>query len=598
MADLEKNGQLKRIDYPADPFLEIGMIQRRALRAKAPALLFTNPKNCAFPMLANLFGTRERVNFIFRDTLENLKELFETAGNFKRLLKKPGFFLKNLPLLLPSFSNGKLPVLDKTCKLSDLPKLVSWPQDGGSFITLPLVLTEDPEKSGAYNLGMYRIQLDGNEYAANETGMHYQLKRGIGTHHAKALSKRETLPVRVFVGGSPALIIAAIMPLPEGINEILFANLLAGRRIKAVKKNGFSLPVLGQCDFMMTGEIGDKIKPEGPFGDHMGYYSLRHDFPVMKVTRVNHRSDAIWPFTTVGRPPQEDSVFGDFIHELTGPLASKVFPGVKTLHAVDAAGVHPLLLAIGSERYTPYLPVGHPAELITQAMHLLGTTQTALAKYLLITASMAEMDIKNVVGFISHMLERTDFSRDLHFITNTTTDTLDYSGQGLNEGSKLIWVAGVRKIRHLSSEISGNLQLPPGFGQPRLVASGILAISGTACNNERGQSDPRIEKNFCEAISRWDKRENFPLVVICDDSVFLSQNYDNFLWKTFTASDPATDIYGVNAQVHAKHWGCMAPLVIDARSKLFHAQVLEEDPILAARVENLARKGGPLEGFF
>lgn len=602
--DLHASGMLKIIDAEVDPCLQLGMIQRRAFQKRSPALLFTNVKNCAFPMLANLFGTMERMEFLFRDTLSQVRRLFELVADPMNALKKP---LSNLELI--SHANHlrplrkkirnpeELPLLSNNTKLDSLPRLISWPQDGGPFITLPLVYTEDPERKGAGNLGMYRIQLAGNDYDADEVGLHYQIHRGIAAHHAKALQKDRSLPVNIYIGGPPALIVSAIMPLPANMNELMFAGLLGGCRVE-VDECGFALPVLGACDFLLQGEIGRETKKEGPFGDHVGYYSLRHDFPVAKVRHVWHRKDAIWPFTTVGRPPQEDTVFGNFIHELTAPLINKVFEGIKEIHAVDASGVHPLLLAIGKERYTPWEQCRIPRELLTLAFHLLGTTQTALAKYLLMVAESdsPHLSSRDVREFFKVILEKTDFSRDLHFITRSTSDTLDYCGGRINEGSRLIWTAAGKSKRKLGTELHGLPDLPEGFSSPHLCLPGVLILQGPQHTLDANMQDIRISDCLCPALASWQAREHFPLCVIADDSDFCAAKLENFLWISFTRSDPATDTYGVNAKTNAKHWQCETPFIIDARIKKFHAPALLEEPSMIKEVENLATANGPLAG--
>lgn len=605
--DLEANGQLKRIDVELDPRLEIAAVQRRAFAAKSPALLFTKPRGCSFPMLANLFGTKERLEFIFRDSLNIIRKLFQSAANPGSLLRQPlnaGHMLLKIASMRPKrrkFSTTeKIPVLSRACKISDLPALVSWPRDAGPFITLPLVYSEAPGGGKSANLGMYRVQLSGNSYAEDEVGMHYQIHRGIGAHHAKAIEYDMDLPVHVYVGGPPALTVAAVMPLPAGINELLFAGLLGGRRANLASCPGFDLPVLSECDFLLKGRIIKGLKPEGPFGDHVGYYSMRHDFPVLKVERVYHRPDAIWLFTTVGRPPQEDTVFGDFIHELTGPLVSKVFEGVREVHAVDASGVHPLLLAIGSERYTAYEERRKPRELLTLALHLLGTTQTALAKYLLIAAGedAPELSCRDIPAFLRHILERTDFASDLHFLTASTADTLDYTGGNLNEGSKLIWASAGPKRRELGTEMPAMPDLPPSFSMPCLALPGIIVINGEKHDLPAGEQDPAIEHVLCKYFENWSGKESFPLVVVVDDSSFCASSLANFLWITFTRSDPATDTYGAYSSIHAKHWSCQAPFIIDARQKAFHSPEMQEDPLVVKHIEELAKRGGPLEGVF
>lgn len=605
LVDLEAQGQLRRVDVELDPYLELAAVQRRAFRAKAPALLFTRLKGTRFPMLANLFGTRERLRYIFRDSLRAVDAVLAAKADPSAALRRPWRSLAALPglvrMLPRAKRNGGAPVLECNCNLADLPRLTCWPGDGGPFITLPLVYSEDPCRPGlnASNLGMYRVQLAGNAYAPDEAGLHYQIHRGIGAHHANAIARGEELPVHVYVGGPPALSVAAVMPLPEGLSELRFAGLLGGRRVELARAPELRLPVLAEADFCISGRLVPGLKPEGPFGDHVGYYSLRHDFPVLKVDAVYHRRDAVWPFTAVGRPPQEDTVFGDFIHELTAPLVPQVFQGVREVHAVDVAGVHPLLLALGSERYTPYEARRRPRELLTAALHLLGATQTALAKYVLLAAheDAPGLCARDVPAFLRHLLERTDFSRDLHFLTRSTSDTLDYTGCGLHEGSKLIWASAGEKRRELGLELRGAPDLPEGFSEPRVAGPGLLVVRGPAHSLERGEPDPRMEE-LARRLEAWPEREAFPLVAVVDDAVFCAAGLDNFLWVVFTRSDPATDSYGAHAQTRAKHWSCAAPLVLDARLKPFHAPPLEEDPAVTRGVEALAAPGGPLHGYF
>ncbi len=476
-------------------------------------------------------------------------------------------------------------------KVSDLPMVKCWPADGGAFVTLPQVLSADPMDPYnlmRVNLGMYRIQLSGNQYITDEeVGLHYQIHRGIGVHHRAALDRDEPLRVTITVGGSPAMSLAAVMPLPEGLTELTFAGALSGRRIRLVR--GQHAPVYADADFAIVGTIDpDQTKPEGPFGDHLGYYSLQHPFPVMKVQHVWHRDKAIWPFTVVGRPPQEDTTFGQLIHEITDPIIPSVIPGVKAVHAVDAAGVHPLLLAIGSERYMPYLDRPEPQELLTQANAILGNGQLSLAKYLWITDDpRGELDIHDIQSFLIHILARVDWRRDLHFQTKTTIDTLDYSGRGMNQGSKLVIAATGSPVRQLPTELPVDLRLPDDFKNPRVVMPGVLAIESP----KYGQQTLR---GFAESTSPDASCNEFPLITLVDDSEFTSRSLQNWLWVTFTRSNPAIDVDGVDASVEGKHWGCRGSLIIDARVKTHHAPPLIEDPETTAKVDALATRGGPL----
>jgi 4-hydroxy-3-polyprenylbenzoate decarboxylase len=337
--------------------------------------------------------------------------------------------------------------------------------------------------------------------------------------------------------------------------------------------------------------------PEGPFGDHLGYYSLTHEFPYLEVEAVYHRRDAIFPFTTVGRPPQEDTSFGAFIHELTGPLIPTVVAGVKEVHAVDAAGVHPLLLAIASERYVPYAAIRQPQELLTVANAILGQGQLSLAKYLLIAAQedAPQLHTHDIAAFLGHILERADWRTCLHFQTATTIDTLDYSGSGLNEGSKVVIAAAGPARNRLVSERPAGLELPPGFGPAAVCLPGILAIKGPVSAQGRGESDPALDE-FCNFYRERDAFSGFPLIVICDDSDFAAARLNNFLWVTFTRSNPATDIYGIRPLNRGRHWGCEGALVIDARIKPFHAPPLVDDPDVERKLDALAAPGGPLHG--
>ncbi|QEL15647.1 UbiD family decarboxylase [Limnoglobus roseus] len=598
--DLERTGQLVRVSHGIRTQLEVAEIQRRLYRRRAPAVLFEHPVGGQFPILANLFGTTDRVRFLFQHDISNVRKLVELKSDGGKALKRVWRYT-NLPLLFHRMwprHQSRGPILKHTTTLSALPQIQSWPLDGGAFITLPAVYTEHPDRRGwmKSNLGMYRVQLGGNDYEPDrECGLHYQIHRGIGVHHAAAVRRGERLPVNVIVGGPPALTLSAVMPLPEGLPELAFAGVLGGRRVGLVTAaNGLAMPA--EADFVISGFIDPtRTKPEGPFGDHLGYYSLKHDFPVMTVERVYHRPGAIWPFTVVGRPPQEDTSFGEFIHDLTGPAIPAALPGVNAVHAVDEAGVHPLLLAIGSERYVPYAAERKPQELLTLANAILGQGQLSLAKYLLIVAKedAPDLDVHDIAGFLRHLLERVNWADDLHFQTRTTIDTLDYSaGQGLNAGSKLVIAAAGPKRRTLATEV------PSGLTGAAVVVPGVLAVSGP--KHDGVPAGAEYEPHFVQLCDRLGERPDrvigFPLIVLVDSAPFVAQSLANFLWVTFTRSNPAADVLGVNGFSHQKHFGCRGPLVIDARVKPHMAPPLVEDPAVTKRVDELAARGGPLYG--
>lgn len=583
--DLEKNGHLVRIKEEVDPHLEMASIQLRVFEQGGKAVLFENIKGCKFQAVSNLFGSSERSRFIFRETFEQVQQLIDLKNNPEKAIKEPlkylslGLFARNaLPKKVSS-----LPSYMKETTIDKLPLIQCWSDDGGAFITLPQVYSEDPENPGIENsnLGMYRVQLTGNDYELNkEVGLHYQIHRGIGVHQAKANKLGKPLKVSIFVGGPAANTLAAVMPLPEGLSEMKFAGALAGRKFNYTYVDGYC--VATDADFVITGDIyPNETKPEGPFGDHLGYYSLTHDFPVMKVHKVYHRENAIWPFTVVGRPPQEDTLFGELIHELAGSAIQHEIPGLHEVNAVDAAGVHPLLLAIGSERYTPYQEIKQPQELLTIANHILGKGQLSLAKYLFIANKEDNPDLScnNIERFFTHMLERVDWSRDLHFHTKTTIDTLDYSGTSINQGSKVVIATVGDKKRTL---------LGAGMGEDfEMVLPGVVATNFAPFTNYE-QAKKEVDE-YAINLSTTDL-EGIMLIVLADDASFLEQNLSNFLWTTFTRSNPAKDIYGVDSFIEDKHWGCDGPLIIDARAKPHHAPALIKDESVEKRVDEILKK--------
>lgn len=576
LLDLEKAGLLKRIHQEVDPHLEMAEITRQAFEASGPALLFEKVKGSPFRAASNIFGTEERLNFLFRKGFKgtqtavlfksNPVEFFKSPNPFK-LLRAAKAGICALPRKSGCIRNFK------ECRLEDLPQLISWPLDGGAFITLPQVATRPGENSSVMttNVGMYRIQISGNEYTPNEEcGLHYQIKRDIARHHQNAIEEGRPLKVSIFMGGPPSHTVAAVMPMPENLSELVFAGMLGNRRFRYFIHDGYL--VSSDADFVILGEMETNLKPEGPFGDHIGYYSDKHPFPCLKVKKVLCKKNAIYPFTVVGRPPQEDTLFGSFIHQVTKPMVPASIPGLHAVHAVDASGVHPLCLALASERYRPYAKPEErePMELLKTASALLGFNQASLSKYLIIAAKEDEtetgkaIDVNDVPHFFEHVLERVDLNRDLHFQTSTTIDTLDYSGTSLNHGSKLILAAAGMKRR----ELRCNEKDLEGFKYPaRVVMHGVLMVQAGDF-----QQNPNFINDLKRELDHFPYRENYPWISLVDnlDDTKLA----DFLWQTFTRSDPAQDIYGYHESIQNKHWGCEAPLIVDARIKPHHQKPL------------------------
>jgi 4-hydroxy-3-polyprenylbenzoate decarboxylase len=590
LLDLERSGQLLRIKEQVDPYLEMAAIHLRVFEQKGPAILFENVKGSKFRAASNIFGTLERSQFIFRDTLPKVKQLIDIKIDPTAAIKNPLKSLSALPAALnalPKKNPISKPVLFEEINISDLPLIHHWSMDGGAFVTLPQVYTEDADKPGIgnSNLGMYRIQLDGNDYILNkEVGLHYQLHRGIGVHQTKANKKGLPLKVSCFVGGPPAHSVAAVMPLPEGMSEMNFAGVLAGKRFGYTYVDGFCIST--DADFVITGEVfPGENKPEGPFGDHLGYYSLQHPFPVMKVHKVYARKNAIWAFTVVGRPPQEDTSFGQLIHSMTGSAVSNEIPGLKEVHAVDAAGVHPLLLAIGSERYTPYLQNKKPAEILTIANHILGTGQLSLAKFVFITADDSnQLSTHNVPAYLQFLLECIDLNSDIHFYTKTTMDTLDYSGENLNAGSKVV-IAAYGDVKR-SLAISVPEEIHQLNANAKLVLPGIIALDAALINTKGVQE--KLKGRGANLLNEL----GVVMLILTENPSWMAEEINNFLWACFTRTNPSHDMDGVDSFIDQKHWGANGPLIFDATIKKHHAPPVEKNAAIEKRVDEVLAKYG------
>ncbi len=598
LQDLEKAGMLKRIHEEVDPYLQMAEIARQAYDNHGPALLFEKVKGSKFQAVANIFGAQERLDFLFRDTLKSTQTAVQFKSNPVDFFKRPSIasLFRAAKAGLNSLPRKSGSIKDfEECTLADLPQIVSWPDDGGAFITLPQVATRPSEDASIMttNLGMYRVQISGNEYRTGEKGeyiecgLHYQIKRDIARHHQKAIEEGRPLKVSIFIGGSPAHTIAAVMPMPENLSELLFAGMLSGRPFRYFIHDGYL--VSSDAEFCILGEMAPDLKPEGPFGDHVGYYSGKHPFPYLKVKKVLCKKNAIYPFTAVGRPPKEDTLFGNFIHQITKPMVPASLPGVHAVHAVDAAGVHPLCFALGSERFRPYATPAErePMELLKTANALLGFNQVSLTKYLFMAAKEdnPDLDVNDEVKFLGHILERVDFSRDLHLQTATTTDTLDYTGTALNHGSKIVIAAAGPKRRDLRNDTSDleTLSFPAGVTGAMVIMPGVIAM-------KTASQDESVIDEIRNVLQQWKFKENYPWVTLADElpgELNISNGIlSDFLWLTFTRSDPAMDMYGCNERFINRHWAIDAPVIVDARIKPRHQKVLTID----ANVKNSAKQ--------
>jgi UbiD family decarboxylase len=572
---LRDDRDLVEIAVPVEAAQEAAEIHRRVIAAGGPALLFTNVRGARFPLVTNLFGTARRAGLAFGTRphafIERLVGLAETilpptagklwgARDVAMDLARVG--------LKRGASGPVVEVVTDDVRLDELPIVTSWPEDGGPFVTLPLVYTESPERAG-HNLGMYRLHVHGRR----TTGLHWQIGKGGGFHYAAAEARGQDLPVTVFLGGPPALILAAIAPLPENVPELMLASLIAGARLPVVAGRG-PHPLIANAEFALMGRARPRLRrPEGPFGDHYGYYSLQHDYPVFEIDRLARRRDAIYPATVVGKPRQEDFFIGDLLQTLLSPLFPLVMPAVRRLWSYGETGYHSLAAAIVRERYR--------REAMASAFRILGEGQLSLTKFLLVTDR--DVDLADFRATLAHVLARTRPETDLFVFANLSMDTLDYTGPSVNEGSKGVWLGLGDPVRALPEAFSA-ADLPQGVRDVRVFCPGCLVVE---VGDHAGEPDAAARLAGAPAFAAW------PLVVLTDDAARATRSEMNFLWTTFTRFEPAGDIHAAATRVVRNHVARTPPIVIDARMKAWYPKELSCDPDVASKVTRRWREYFP-----
>lgn len=568
---LKREGELHVIDETVNPHLELAEIQRRVVSRQGPALMFRSVLDTKFPVVTNLFGTRRRIDLAFGEEpsrfikrvseaaeclmTPSVSRLWEFRDLAKHLLKLGTRTCRTGPVLEYSL----IPV-----RLKSLPQIKSWPEDGGSFLTLPLVYTEHPA-SGRSNIGMYRIQI----YDDAVAGMHFQIHRGMGFHYYEAEKNRKPLKANIFLGGPPALILAAIAPLPENIPEVVLASLLQDKKLSLIKNEAIStLPVVSEAEFALIGHVPpNERRNEGPFGDHYGYYSLAHPFPVFVTEKIYHRKDAFFPATVVGRPRQEDHYICEYLQEMFSPLYPLVLNGVRAVWAYDDAGVHPLAAAVVQERY--------PKEAFMAGLRILGEGQLSLTKFLMITDT--PMPLKDFRLFLRHILERADFNTDLHIFSPVSQDTLDYTSGTLNEGSKAILMGLGDSRFKLQDNPAADLK-NEAFHEQKVFVPGLLVVEGPKWRENDTAVDQLLQEQAVQP---------FRVVVLVDNAKDCTRDDASFLWTVFTRFEPAADIHAKYCSVQRFHARLSAPIVIDCRLKPWYPPPVEPSPETVARVDAL-----------
>ncbi len=562
---LREEKEIVDIYEEVDPYLEIAEIHRRIAAAEGPALFFHSVKNSPFPVTTNLFGSRKRIDLAFRNRPEKIVAslvelltthfppspsiLWEKRSTLKHLLKLGTKRQRRAPVQAVNHSPPDL---------EQLPLLTSWPLDGGPFITLPLVYTEPPG-GGPSNLGMYRIQ----RYSKTTTGLHFQIQKGGGFHYHQAELREESLPVSIFIGGAPALMLSAITPLPENLPELLFAGLMQGEKLAVTPTPHSPYPLLAECEFALIGSTRPHLRQgEGPFGDHYGYYSLKHDYPIFECERLCHRKDAIYPATVVGKPKQEDHYIGDYLQQLLSPLFPIVMPGVKSLWSYGETGFHSLSAAVVTERYY--------RECMRSAFRILGEGQLSLTKFLLLTDQ--NVDLRDFRDTLTHILERFRPETDLFIFSNLSLDTLDYTGPALNKGSRGVMLGIGEKVRTLPTEFLG--ELPRPFKKAAPFSPGCLLV----------ESEPMAMEEIAPSL-KHPTFSSWPLLIVVDHLDQTIKTETSFLWRVFTRFEPAADIYAAQKTIVRNHISYSGPILIDARMKPNYPPELFCDPKTAALVE-------------
>ncbi|MDQ2856984.1 MAG: UbiD family decarboxylase [Acidobacteriota bacterium] len=546
---LVREKEIVTVETEVDPYLELAEVHRRVIEQSGPALLFTRVKGSGYPVVTNLFGTKKRIELAFGHKPQQLvREMVQVAESL--LPPKPAELWKHRSLArdflkLGTRNTSRAPILevvDRPARLDELPVLTTWHEDGGPFLTLPLVYTENPI-TRKHNLGIYRLQV----YDAQSTGLHWQIQKGGGFHFTEAERLDQPLPVTVFLGGPPALILAAIAPLPEDVPELVLASLLAGEKIRMTKN-----PLSGahrlaaEAEFVLVGHARPRERrAEGPFGDHYGYYSLTHDYPVFHVEAVFHRRDAIYPATVVGKPRQEDFFIGDYLQELLSPLFPLVMPSVRDLWTYGETGFHSLCAAVVQERYG--------REALVSAFRILGEGQLSLTKFLILTDT--PQDLRDFPALLEHVLARFVPETDLFVLANVSMDTLDYTSGQVNEGSKAIMLGLGPARRELPREFHG--QLPRDVSVAEVFCAGCLVIQGLPYEQDPNQA-ARLATE--PVFAGW------PLLILHDEAA-VAHSAVEFLWATWTRFEPASDIHAASAKVIRHHLAYSGPIMIDARTK-------------------------------
>jgi menaquinone biosynthesis decarboxylase, SCO4490 family len=430
---LEKNGELKRIPFEVDPYLEITEFADRSVKRNGPALLFEKPRGSRIPVLINAFASMRRMEIALG--VQNIDEIAARITEFLEMRMPEGIVgkLKMLPKLAEVGAFFPKVVSSGPCKevirkenfsLSEFPILHCWPKDGGRFITLPMVFSRNPD-TGKRNCGMYRMQV----YDDRTTGMHWQTHKQGAEHYRRLMKegKKTRMEVAVAIGADPATMYSAILPLPPDLDEMMIAGFLRSKPVEMVRCETVDLEVPAHAELVLEGyvELGE-LRTEGPFGDHTGFYSLEDEYPVFHVTCVTHRKDPIYATTIVGPPPMEDFYMGKAIERIFLPLMRMQLPEVKDI-CMPAEGVFHNLILVSIRKSYP----GHARKV----MHAIwGLGQAMFSKCIVVVDE--DVNVQDVREVAWKALNNIDPERDIEFVMGPI-DSLDHASRLPNYGSKM-----------------------------------------------------------------------------------------------------------------------------------------------------------------
>jgi menaquinone biosynthesis decarboxylase len=517
---LEQVGQLKRVRVEVDPELEATEIAQRVLREQGPALLFERPKGSSTPLVMNLFGTMERVRAALgRDPAEIGNELIQTfqrvnPPSIRKLWESRHVIQRALMTHPRRVRSAESQEVVEPPDLSALPILKCWPDDAGRFITYGMVLTQHPTTKRR-NLGLYRLQV----FSKDATGMHWQSMKGGRGHYWEAEQEGKGLEVAVVIGADPILMMAAILPLPEDVDEIGFAGFLRGKGVPMVRARTIDMMVPANAEFVLEGVVPPKERRmEGPFGDHYGHYSEAAEFPVFHIQKITRRRTPIYAATVVGKPPQEDKFLGIAAGEMIGPLIKVINPNIVDLCAYAGAGFHNLLVVSLKER--------HPKEVLKTAMSLLGTGQLSLTKVMILVGS--DCNPHDFRGVLRHVRQRFEPEDHLWLLPFAPLDTLDFTSFKMHVGSKLVIDATAEPVRKQNSGQMDVRQLDPRIEDYRVLEDALLVI--------------RVSRQPREVLEKLVRAPlGVDIVVAVSPDVILDDD-ENLQWGIFTRFDPARDM--------------------------------------------------------